>query len=198
MHRRFSSFAVCVAVAALAFTSDACAFRGRPDVLALLPDSAYGNQRLARELRPAAEFPLYLADADTSIVAYRMVSLGPWGGASVMRLEQLRGSWRVVVKETDNSTPRRFAADSVNVAREQADSLVAVLAASRYWTQPPQSCRLGLDGYRIVLEARIRTQYYSINCWVPEDSGAPAVVRSMRAFQVLVASAFPAPSVRAP
>jgi hypothetical protein len=128
-----------------------------------------------------------------------MVSLRAWGGASVMRLEQRGDAWHFVVKATDNGTPRRLmVTESADVANAQADSLIAVLATSRYWTQPIQRCRVGLDGYRIILEARIRSEYFTINCWMPEKSGAPAVMQSMRAFETLSTSALAAPGVRAP
>jgi hypothetical protein len=189
-----------IVAATVAISVTACALRpSGPDTRASLPDSAYGNDRLARELRPAGEFPLYRLGADSLIVAFRMVSLGAWGGASIMRLEQRNDTWQFVVKATDNGTPRRLmVGDSANVANAQADSLIAALATSRYWTQPTQRCRVGLDGYRIILEARIRAEYFTIDCRVPEESGAPAVLQSMRAFETLSTSALPAPGVRAP
>jgi hypothetical protein len=192
--------ALWIAAATVSVTLGGCAFQhGGGDTLASLPDSAYGSGKFARELRAAGEYPLYLLGSDSPRVAYRMVSLGAWGGASVARLEQRDDAWILVLKATDNGEKRRLLADSANVSRAQADSLLAVVQRSNYWTRPVQTCRsTGIDGHHIVLEARVEGKYFTIHCWVPKENEAPAVIASMRAFAELSEAVFPTPPNRAP
>jgi hypothetical protein len=181
-----------LAMAALTAAAQGCAPPRSAQSLANVADSDYGNDRLARELRPAHEGPLATVAHVGAQPVYRMVRLGGWGGAGIIRVQQRGATWQVVVKVTDNEDKRQLRyADSATVISGQADSLVAVIARSHFWTRPAQTCRMGLDGYRVVLEARIGNDYYTINCWVPEEATAPAVVATMRAFERISGAAFP-------
>lgn len=185
------SVTVCLAIAVFSAIAGGCTPRRSAQSLANVPDSDYGNDRLARELRPAHEKPLATVAVVDEHPVFRMVRLGGWGGAGIIRLQQRGSTWQLVVKATDNETPRQLRyADSATIAQGEVDSLRAIITGSRYWRQPAQSCRMGLDGYRIVLEARIGDDYFTINCWVPEEATAPAVVATMRAFESLSVAAF--------
>ena len=128
-----------------------------------------------------------------------MVYLGPWGGASIVRLERQGRKWSLVRKATDNSKERRVQlADSARVSSSQADSLIAVIQRSRYWAISAPSPRVVLDGYRVVLEARVEGKYFTVNSWMPERTGATAVVETMRAFTDLSRVTFAEPVVRDP
>ena len=195
MSNKVASSLICLAVAALGTITGGCARPRSAQSVANVPDSDYGSDRLARELRPANERPLATVGVVDAQPVYRMVTLGGWGGAGIVRVQQRGSAWQVVVKVTDNEAQRQIRyADSATVATSEVESLVAIMIRSNYWTRPAQTCRMGLDGYRVVLEARMGNEYFTINCWVPEEATAPDVVATMRAFETLSAAAFRRPA----
>lgn len=164
----------------------ACVSRGAYPSTVVLPDSSYGKLWYPDGFRAARETPLRSA-ADNARTALRMILPGTWGGANIRRLEQHRETWWVIRKAVDESrpAPRLTHVDSARVTPEQVADLLRVVTASGYWTAPRQSCRDGLDGYFVVLEARVGTTYSALRCWVPEETGAPAIVATMHAFDAL-------------
>jgi hypothetical protein len=184
-----------LAASALSTIANGCAQARSSQATLDAPDSYYGNDRLARELRPAAEKPLATVEVVDDQPVYRMVTLGAWGGAGIIRVQRHGATWQLVSKATNNETRRQIVhADSATITAGQVDSLIAIIARSRYWTQPAQTCLMGLDGYRVVLEARVGSEYFMINCWVPEERTAPAVVATMRAFEALSRAALGRPA----
>lgn len=168
------------------------------DSLEAIPDSAYGNPHLAAELSATNEPPLYRHENARSEV-YRMVVLGPWGGAEVTRLHRRGRVWRVVRIITDNARPRRVrAADSAIVSSARARRVVSVIRASDYWRRSPQQCGIGHDGYTVVLEAAVEATYFTITCWEPNDTRAPELMRSIMAFVALGKAVLPSPATRTP
>ncbi|HZJ16394.1 MAG TPA: hypothetical protein VFD27_15170 [Chthoniobacteraceae bacterium] len=156
-----------------------------------MPDSSYGKLWYPDGFRAARETPLR-SSTETPRTALRMVSIATWGGASITRLERHADTWWLIQKAVDEKEPRPRLSynDSARVPTEQATALVALAAASDYWTHPPQSCRQGLDGYDVILEARVGTAYSAVDCWVPQEPGAAAVVATVRALDALYERVF--------
>lgn len=163
------------------------------------------QQWLATELRAALEPPLARAPGQAAATVYRMTTLGGWGGMTSLRIEQQGDQWRVVRKVTRTGPkgwqdPMRIvsSADSVLVPLSRVRRVIAVVEASHYWRDPAPTCRNGLDGWELLLEARIKGEVYALVCWVPERTTAPTVVASMEEFERLASALFPAVSAHEP
>jgi hypothetical protein len=134
-------------------------------------------------MRAAGERPLYQVRDTADQFVFRMIS--PIGGAAgIARLERRGTDWMFVQKNIHESgrRPRLSFADSAIISLAQVDDLISIITKSEYWTQPPQRCRVGLDGFSVMLEARVGSKYVGLDCWLPDARGAPAVVATMRAF----------------
>jgi hypothetical protein len=203
-----------VIAAALLCAGAAAAQPSRPP----LPDSAYApaaqlgvpgaNDMLAHwiatELRGAAEPTLYRSDSSRAAIAYRLTTLGGWGGAGVLRLERRAATWTLVRKQTvpvgsgQDRTRSIRTADSLPVPTAAAARLVAVIMNSDRWRRPAPACRQGFDGYEVLLEARDEAGYAFALCWVPDEATAPANVSTIRAFEELARQTFEAVKSRTP
>lgn len=120
-----------------------------------------------------------------------MTVLGGWGGADVTRVERRGEVWSLVRKVTrpDSGETTRvlLVSSSARISAAQGDSLTSVIRASSYWTHPAQACRKwGIDGYQVILEARVGGEYFTQSCWVPRETDA--VMSTMRAFSRLAAA----------
>lgn len=171
----------------------------RPDpYIAASVAGDYGNARLAGRLPALHERPLSrpIASADTVI---RLISFSALGGSAVMRVERRGANWLYVQKTIGLGDDRqRITADSVPISAALVDSLLATIHNAGNWEKSASGCGTGLDGYRVVLEARLAGAYHTIDCWSANGELPPAVRASADAFGWLASRAFKYDRPRAP